>query len=352
MSGLAFYVDYLFNDHLSVSPNPSEDIPITGIEIIGESSPVGLTSRYTVSYTPSSTTQKGIVWTIQKGGEYAAINKNGMISILEGASAGSVTIRATSVNNPSIYGEKEISVTYKEGEISAQIQAYCDRVLNDGGVLLYGSLQATQLEYNSHKLLLGVNPRLDFLGCKVNDSNGIMKLYSIDSVFDCDLLENIELKNGAISTNSSVGKILWNSNLALSGIGNMTHMYYEGTVKQISSADSIFIANLLKTSYSAINLRRQAIFYQGAHINVQYAALGRGTVNAFPISEDEASAFKLKLVIDGNADGDNYTYVTSIELNDKDSLSQIATGVDFWGRAIDSVSFVKVYPGFKLCIAG
>lgn len=352
MNGMAFYIDSLFDEHLGESPTPPGDIPVTGIAVVGDSSPIGLTSKYTVSYSPASTTQKGVVWSIQSGGQYATINQSGIISILEGSDKSSVTIRATSVAVSSLYGEKEITVTYNAEAVSAQIQEYCERVISDGGALFKVSQAATQAEYNRHKLLLGVNPRMDFLGYKIDGNNLITKLYSVDSVFDCDSIENIKLENGIITPNTSTGKILWNSNLVTSGITDMTHLCYEGTVVQLSSADSIFIANLLKTSYYPNNLMRQAIFYQGGMINVQYAAFNRETVNAFPVSASDASALSLNLTIDGNANGESYKYVTAIDMNGKNVLSQKVSGADFWGRAIDTVSYIKVYQGFKFCIAG
>lgn len=94
---------------------PAEDTPITGLGISGPSSVVGGegAAQYIADYTPATTSQRAVSWSIVSGSAYATIDTSGVVSILRGASSSAVTIRVTSVVNPSIFAEKTISVTYE-----------------------------------------------------------------------------------------------------------------------------------------------------------------------------------------------------------------------------------------------
>jgi len=52
--------------------------------------------------TPGNATETGVIWSIASGEEYASVDENGLVTVL---GAGTVTIRATSIENPDIYGE-------------------------------------------------------------------------------------------------------------------------------------------------------------------------------------------------------------------------------------------------------
>ena len=87
-------------------------VPLQSISISGETN-VKNSATYTVSYTPSDTTETGVTWSIVSGSEYATIDSStGVLTALDGASSSTVAIRAISTNNTSITAEKSISVTY------------------------------------------------------------------------------------------------------------------------------------------------------------------------------------------------------------------------------------------------
>lgn len=86
-------------------------VPLQSLAITGESSVTGM-GQYQVAYTPSTTHEKGIVWSVVSGSEYATIDQDGIVTALSGAVDDTVTIRATSSVNPNIYEDKTISVTY------------------------------------------------------------------------------------------------------------------------------------------------------------------------------------------------------------------------------------------------
>lgn len=65
-----------------------------------------------VAYTPSTTSEVGVTWSITSGGTYATIDQLGVVTVLDGASSSSVTVRATSIYRSFIYDEITITVTY------------------------------------------------------------------------------------------------------------------------------------------------------------------------------------------------------------------------------------------------
>lgn len=94
---------------------PSSVIELLSISIDGDNSVIGDTALYSAVYSPADTTQRAVRWSVESGGEYASINSStGVLTILPGASANSVTIKVVSRDNPAIYSTKTITVTYKK----------------------------------------------------------------------------------------------------------------------------------------------------------------------------------------------------------------------------------------------
>ena len=97
---------------ISSNGGGSNVIDVTAITISGPST-VNTDSNiatYSVAYTPSNTTQKGVKWSIESGSDYASITQNGTLTVKK---TGSVTIKATSTYNSSIVATKTISVDRK-----------------------------------------------------------------------------------------------------------------------------------------------------------------------------------------------------------------------------------------------
>ena len=90
-------------------------IPVGGLTIKGAATVTGsiAAATYRVSFSPLNTTERGVAWSVQSGSSYASIgSSSGVLTVLEGATAASVTIRATSTDNSSLYAEKTITVNY------------------------------------------------------------------------------------------------------------------------------------------------------------------------------------------------------------------------------------------------
>lgn len=96
------------------------DIDITGLGILGPSTvnDVSNTAQFQVTYSPSSTTQRSITWSVVSGSDYASIDEKGLLTVKEGANGSTVKIRATSKDNSSVYAEKSVTVTYKIASVS------------------------------------------------------------------------------------------------------------------------------------------------------------------------------------------------------------------------------------------
>lgn len=91
-----------------------EDADVTGINISGPVTVIGLGASYTASYLPANTSQRGCVWSVTSGGDYAEIDQTtGILTVKEAAmSVRQVTIKATSTFNTGIVATKEVSVMY------------------------------------------------------------------------------------------------------------------------------------------------------------------------------------------------------------------------------------------------
>ena len=244
---------------------------------------------------------------------------------------------------------RQASITISETDINVVIQEFCDRVIADGGVLLKDTLEATELEYNNHKALLGTDPKIDFLGYKTDANGNVTKLYSIDSNYDSDKLTNIVVQDGKITTSSESGKIEWNGNFCLAGKATMTHMYYSGPVTQYNTTDSVFVCNLLKSSYET-NIPVTCVFYQRGVLNFQYSGLSSTTtVNGYAAEYLD----KVKAVVDGGISVANETWLDALSVNDMQvDVGSAREGVDYWIASPRLGTWIKLYLGFNLCLFG
>ncbi len=88
-------------------------VPVSAITINGKSTVTGSSSQYSVSYSPSNTSERRVRWSIESGNEYAVINsETGNMTILPDADNEEVVIKATSVFDNSIYATKTVTVTF------------------------------------------------------------------------------------------------------------------------------------------------------------------------------------------------------------------------------------------------
>lgn len=92
-----------------------QNVAITGLSINANASYSGQSFTPTITYTPLTTNQKGVTWSIIAGSTYATINANsGVVTILSTANASNITIQAVSNSDSSIVATATTSVTYLE----------------------------------------------------------------------------------------------------------------------------------------------------------------------------------------------------------------------------------------------
>lgn len=92
---------------------PSSNVPLVSIAIVGPATVKGTEADFSVTYDPANTSQRGVLWSITAGGTYATINENtGKLTVLPGASAASVTIKAESRYNDNVVATKTVAVTH------------------------------------------------------------------------------------------------------------------------------------------------------------------------------------------------------------------------------------------------
>ena len=91
----------------------TEEVPIKGLSIVAPTNIVG-SYMLRISYSPINTNQRGVIWSIESGSEYARISQDGMLTILEGANDNKIVVKATSVSDTEISSVKEIRVTFVE----------------------------------------------------------------------------------------------------------------------------------------------------------------------------------------------------------------------------------------------
>ena len=90
----------------------TDNVILKSISIVADDEYEGQSAKLGISYFPLCTTQRSVLWSIVSGGEFATIDNEGNLSISESASLAKVTVRATSLADKTIYGEKEITISF------------------------------------------------------------------------------------------------------------------------------------------------------------------------------------------------------------------------------------------------
>lgn len=94
------------------------DTPVTKISIFANDYLIGTQYQLSALYEPTKTNQRGVLWTIVSGSEYAAIDStSGILTIFETANSTPVVVRATSTWDASVFDTKQITLTYKRAAI-------------------------------------------------------------------------------------------------------------------------------------------------------------------------------------------------------------------------------------------
>lgn len=120
-----------------------ESIAISGLATVNTASNK---ATYSVAYTPANTTQKGVTWSLESGGEYATIDSMGTLTV---KGSGSVTIKAVSKHNAAVTTKKVVSVVFNEVHESDEYTEL-EYVGTKGG----NYLQTNTIMENGQKIIL------------------------------------------------------------------------------------------------------------------------------------------------------------------------------------------------------
>ena len=120
------------------------------------------------------------------------------------STAGATTIKATATEDgklPSAVVQEIVVI------VSSKVQVFCDRVLNDGGHLIFEDALGTQKAYSAHTELLGAEPELDFLGYK-GGKLAPTYLYSMNENCDADQLTSVYISDDGliVASQSQAGR--------------------------------------------------------------------------------------------------------------------------------------------------
>ena len=123
-----------------------QNVAIQGMTMNINSTYSGQSFTPTITYTPLTTNQKGVTWSITSGTSFATINSTtGLVTILSGASSSSITIQAVSIYDSSIIATGTTSITY----IEQVIDVTSVTITGADTMSLNGSLTAAILPSNA-----------------------------------------------------------------------------------------------------------------------------------------------------------------------------------------------------------
>lgn len=324
---------------------------------IKEDSVAGTTTQLTVKYEPIVTDETGVTWSIVSGDQYATIDEvTGNLSISTSANNSVVEVKAISTVRPEISTIKSIYVTYVP-KVYDSVTAFCKRVLQDGGTLIYGDEAGTQHAYNEHTSLLGTEPKLDFLAYKGNES-APTKLYSLDSIFDSNNVTGIAISGNKLSITDK-GAVFFSLNDYSETEHALTSLYYDGNVVNKTDASSCFVQGLIAAATDAGQASKgpawSNIFYLSGALNFQqtFDSLGKKGIGFnYPTQTLNKLFVKVRKV----SKADVAQYIESCKVNS--SNVQLTPGTtDYWGYSgiADSNGFVRsarivMYQGFNIVL--
>lgn len=87
------------------------DVPVRGIYIDGPGSVDSRGAQFEALFIPQNTSERGVVWSIVSGSEYATISAAGVVAPLPGALFSPVTIKAVSTSDANVFATKDLIVT-------------------------------------------------------------------------------------------------------------------------------------------------------------------------------------------------------------------------------------------------
>ena len=237
-----------------------ESIAISGLATVNTASNK---ATYSVSYTPTNTTQKGVTWSLESGGEYATIDQIGTLTV---KGSGSVTIKAVSKHNSAVTAKKVVSVVFNEVQEDVKVKSIAisgsDTVNNASNLATY------RVSYTpSNTTQIGVRWSLESGGeyATIDSSLGTLTVKGRGSV----TIKAVSIYNSAV-TATKVVNVVFNSKVQdtdLEYVGTKGGNYLLTNAMMDVYQKLIVKAKLHPASYQGTTVR-QFILHDGNTCNV------------------------------------------------------------------------------------
>lgn len=115
--GLAIIIPEVdFSDANLGKVSLSVNIPVMSLSIVSPISIVGKNYKLAISFSPINTNQRGVVWSVTSGSEYASVASDGVLTIKKGANKSPVIVKVVSTADSTISATKQINVTYANSD--------------------------------------------------------------------------------------------------------------------------------------------------------------------------------------------------------------------------------------------
>lgn len=230
MSGIAIVIEGVDFSAKNIGQVTLQDVDVelTGITINAEESYVN-NGKLTVGYIPSGVVaaKRGVTWSIESGENLGTIDENGNLTVL---GAGEMTIRATSIYDPTISATATFSVSstmihFADNNVKAICVANYDT--NEDGEI--SAEEAAGVSLIGDSVFRG-NTSIQYFNELVNFTNAKLKCYGQQGTFaKCSGLKEVTLPVGAQAADLTYGfAYMFNECSALTSIGNIENLNTTG----------------------------------------------------------------------------------------------------------------------------
>ena len=241
-----------------------------GIIIISKKTITGFSFTVDVLYGAYYELEEGVTWSITSGSEYASIDQEGKVTINESANNSVITVRATSIHNESMYGEKDITITYHDGvlyNLESQT-AFNNSNYIDTGVQLMNE----DIDYTIYvRGVVNAYENMDTIFHCVQESNPYPGI-----LFDCKASNTLRIGYGAGRT-FDVGYIYGKEfELKVTHLSGTTKMSYSFTTNGSTTSGE-------KTDYSFTKISQTLLIGAYQTTNGTKGRFLNGTISEFYI---------------------------------------------------------------------
>lgn len=206
---------------------------------LDEGETVGNNVTINVVYNPYNATYKELIWSIDSGSEYATIS-NGVLTVLKGANENTVTVKATSFYDNTIYDTIDVLVTYDD---TNDYDAVVEYIETDGTAYIDTGVNTSS------------NTRFD-IECylPVQPTNGSIFPFGARLVNEVNCLEFLRAKNTSLwsyrfgnnSPNTPFGSAATDGDLKINNLTSVNKVDFVcgGTSHSITATSNTFDTGL------------------------------------------------------------------------------------------------------------